>query len=68
MPKMLRVRDLLRGFFSFLDEAFPSSRYLALWILLRPLVSSGFNSRANYGKGTYQLLPTMLIPLASASL
>jgi hypothetical protein len=34
MPKILRVRDLLRGFLSFFDEALPSSRYLALWILI----------------------------------
>lgn len=35
-PKMLRVLDLLRAFFSFLeDDLSPSSRYLGLWILQR---------------------------------
>ena len=61
---MARVRDLLRAFFlSFLGDAVsPPSSYLALWILSLTLTWAVSERLAR----TYQLLPTMLMPLASA--
>lgn len=77
---MVRVRDLLLAFFPFLslrDASSPSSLYLDLWILQRHLVSTATSQGEEGGGGatrqrltttghTNQLLPTMLMPLASA--